>query len=222
MNKKHKKSIEFKIQKNFQDAYSLYNPRNPHISLYKREKFPFILKNSNTLKKSRKTSLSFKFYKLLLKGQNKKMSRTIIPYSVDKNTFVFKSERERADSIERKKREGHRKHLELCKISNKKRIEKMNSAREFKNKMKLIVYNNIENIKKIKNLEEKKKMQELVRMRNINYNQKKYIIETKEQMDERIKKEERRIERIKKRLQIENNKIKDKYNEIMTKIKEKG
>jgi hypothetical protein len=214
MNKNLKKSIEFKIKKNFQEAYSLYNPQIKPINGGRT-----MDKIRSSLKIKKSSSLSTKFYKLLLKSKNKKMNRKIVPNVIDKNTFIFKSELEHAESIERRKKEGDKKHLELCKISNKKKIAKLNSAKEFRNRMKLIVHNNIENIQKIKNLEEKKQMKKLVSIRKSNNYKKKFISETKQQMNDRIKEKEKEMEKLKKKLQIENAKVKNKYNEIMKKIR---
>ena len=84
----------------------------------------------------------------------------------------------------------------------------MNSAKEFRNKMKMI-QNNIELIKK-KNLEEKKKMKELISIRKINKPKKNII-------DDKLKKKKFELD---KNLDKENNIIKNKYNEIMKRVKQ--
>lgn len=209
MDNKTKMNIKHQIKKTFKESFSLYNKKN--INNIKGKTFGKI-NNVKRLKKhsSCKESLNNKFFKLLSKNKNPKETYTFFPNIIDKNTFNFNLEDENTEILRRtlKIKMGNQKHLELCKISNRNKIEKMNSAKEFRNKMKMI-QNNIELIKK-KNLEEKKKMKELISIRKINKPKKNII-------DDKLKKKKFELD---KNLDKENNIIKNKYNEIMKRVKQ--
>ena len=219
MSKIQKKEIELKIQKTFLAAYSLYNPK---IKLNNTKYQERTLNLKNSAKLLPKTTLNNKFYKLLMKNKNKhstiNQNKSFIPNIVERNNFIFSFDKEKAESIERKKREGDIKHLELSKISFLKKIEKMNSAREFKNKMKLIIHNNIENMRNKKFLEEKKQMKDVEWVRKPSNTNKNFIFQSRERINDIIKEQEKKMEKMKKKLNVDNIKIKKKYNEIMTKL----
>lgn len=208
MDNKTKMNIKYQIKKTFKNSFSLYKNKNNNNT---KGKAFGKMNNLKRLKKhsSCKESLNNKFFKLLSKNKNPKETYTIFPNIIDKNTFNFNLEDENTEILRRtlKIKIGNQKHLELCNISNRNKIEKMNSAKEFRNKMKMI-QNNIELIKK-KNLEEKKKMKELISIRKINKPKKNindYKLKKKFELNEK--------------LDIENTIIKNKYNEIMKRVKQ--
>ena len=111
---------------------------------------------------------------------------------------------------------GEIKHNYLSKMSDKKKIEKVNSAKEFLNKMK-IMQNNLEIIKN-KNLEEKKKMKELILKRKLK-KLKKNDLNSKKKSQLKPLFNAENIKIFDKKLSIEKDNLMNRFNEIMRKTK---
>ena len=171
-------------------------------------------KLKNYTKLNLKRNLSFRqtlkngFYKQL-KHSWKKQQTTLFPNIIDKNTFNFSLKDENNEILRRtfNKNKENEKHTQYSNFAYKKEIEKIKAAKEFREKMK-IIKNNLEIIKK-NNLEEKKKMKELIMIRKMKKNKK-----------ESVKKDKIKIENQEtyyKKLNIKNDKVMNKYREIMKK-----
>ena len=171
-------------------------------------------KLKNYTKLNLKRNLSFRqtlkngFYKQL-KHSWKKQQTTLFPNIIDKNTFNFSLKDENNEILLRtfNKNKENEKHTQYSNFAYKKEIEKIKAAKEFREKMK-IIKNNLEIIKK-NNLEEKKKMKELIMIRKMKKNKK-----------ESVKKDKIKIENQEsyyKKLNIKNDKVMNKYREIMKK-----
>ena len=140
-------------------SYRLYKPKNMKLNpIEKIEK----IKKVKRLKKNFSTKQTFKNFYKSLKSTWSQSKRHFYPSIIDKNTFNFNLSDENSELIKRTFiiNKGNLKHNYLTKIANKKEIEKINSAKEFRNRMK-IMKNNLEIIKK-KNLEEKIKINKLI------------------------------------------------------------
>ena len=194
-------------------SYKLYKPKNMKINSLEKNK------SVKTIKKHlpSRHSLTNKFFRSLRStcSQWSRPKKHIFPNIIDKNTFNFNLSDENNDLLKRDYilKIGEKKHNYFSKISNKKKIEKINSAKEFLNKMK-IMQNNLEIIKK-KNLEEKRKMKELILTRKIK-KFKKYDLNNKVSRRRSIFNEEK-LKTFDKKLTIEKDKLMNRFNEIMRK-----
>ena len=190
-------------------SYSLYNKDNNKI-------FNSTVKLKNIKKLQLKKCLSFRqtlnnrFFKSLRNSWFKPKT-TLFPKIIDKNTFNFSLKDENNDILKRTFNiiKGNKKHQQFTNIANRKEIAKKNAAKEFREKMKLI-QSNLEIIKKC-NLEEKKRMKELMMIRRVKKNEKQSVKKDKRNSEER--------EKYERKLNIKNDKIMNKYKEIMNKIK---
>ena len=254
----------FKKEKKILKSFSLYNINNKNNSDNNRFNSTGKIKNIKKIKSFKKHfsfrhNLNNRFYKLLKNYNNNswtKHKKRASPNIIDKNTFNFSLKDENNEILKRTLNiiNGDKKHLQYCNIANKKEIDKLNSAKEFREKMK-IIQNNLQIIKK-NNLEEKKKMKELMMIRKIknqknqeiirikletnaknNLEDKKGIkklninkiknphnviikIETKHNLKfNRINNREK-LEKFERKLDIQKDKLMNKYSEIMKRIKE--
>ena len=189
-------------------SYSLYNNKDNN------KIFNSTVKNIKKLhiKKclSFRQALNNRFYKSL-RNSWFKPKNILFPSIIDKNTFNFSLKDENNAILRRTFNiiKGNKKHQQFTNIANRKEIAKKNAAKEFREKMKLI-QSNLEIIKKC-NLEEKKKMKELMMIRRMKKNEKKSVKKNKRNFDNH--------EIIDRNLNIKNDKIMNKYKEIMNKIK---
>ena len=191
-------------------SYSLYNNKDNN------KIFNSTVKLKNIKKLHIKKCLSFRqalnnrFYKSL-RNSWFKPKNTLFPSIIDKNTFNFSLKDENNAILRRTFNiiKGNKKHQQFTNIANRKEIAKKNAAKEFREKMKLI-QSNLEIIKKC-NLEEKKKMKELMMIRRMKKNEKNSVKKNKRNFDNH--------EIIDRNLNIKNDKIMNKYKEIMNKIK---
>ena len=255
----------FKKQKKILKSFSLYNinsKNNSNINRFNSTEKVKNLKKIKTIKKhfSFKKNVNNRFYKLLRNYNNNswsKYKKRASPNIIDKNTFNFSLKDENNEILRRTFNiiNGDKKHIQYCNIANKKEIDKLNSTKEFREKMK-IIQNNLQIIKK-NNLEEKKKMKELMMIRKIK-NQKnqdlirikletnankfgKNNLEDKKKLKKininRIKNPDNviikietkhnlkfnnreKLEKLDKQLNEQNDKLMNKYNKIMKRIKE--
>lgn len=145
-------------------SYTLYKHKNPKtIQLNPIKKIKRIKKIKNHL--SLRETVESKFYKSLKRNWTQSQKNFNSKY-IDKNTFNFNVSDEYSDTLKRVsiKQKGI-KHKNLSIIAQKKVLEKINSAKQFRNKMEIML-NNLEIIKK-KMLEEKQKMKEITIIRKI-------------------------------------------------------
>ena len=177
----------FKKQKKILKSFSLYNinsKNNSNINRFNSTEKVKNLKKIKTIKKhfSFRKNVNNRFYKLLRNYNNNswsKYKKRASPNIIDKNTFNFSLKDENNEILRRTFNiiNGDKKHIQYCNIANKKEIDKLNSAKEFREKMK-IIQNNLQIIKK-NNLEEKKKMKELMMIRKIKNQKNQDIIRIK-------------------------------------------
>ena len=256
----------FKKQKKILKSFSLYNinsKNNSNINRFNSTEKVKNLKKIKTIKKhfSFRKNVNNRFYKLLRNYNNNswsKYKKRASPNIIDKNTFNFSLKDENNEILRRTFNiiNGDKKHIQYCNIANKKEIDKLNSAKEFREKMK-IIQNNLQIIKK-NNLEEKKKMKELMMIRkiknqknqdiirikletnankfpknnledkkklkklNINKNPYSVIIkiETKHNLKFNGINNKEKLEKLDRQLNEQNDKLMNKYNKIMKRIKE--
>ena len=168
-----------------QKSYSLYNPFlsratksnqnrtffSDHRTILKSDKldYPSIklnnMKRVNSYKSFKKTSLDYKFYKLLKKNRSvQKNSNFFFPNIIDKSPFNFNLKDEEAEIIKKIKNinKGNKKHRILSELAFKKETQKRKNIKEFMNEMKLYRIN-IKLVKK-QNIEEKKKKKEILNL----------------------------------------------------------
>ena len=168
-----------------QKSYSLYNPFlsrttksnqnrtffSDHRTILKSDKldYPSIklnnMKRVNSDKSFKKTSLDYKFYKLLKKNRSvQKNSNFFFPNIIDKSPFNFNLKDEEAEIIKKIKNinKGNKKHRILSELAFKKETQKRKNIKEFMNEMKLYRIN-IKLVKK-QNIEEKKKKKEILNL----------------------------------------------------------
>ena len=256
----------FKKQKKILKSFSLYNinsKNNSNINRFNSTEKVKNLKKIKTIKKhfSFRKNVNNRFYKLLRNYNNNswsKYKKRASPNIIDKNTFNFSLKDENNEILRRTFNiiKGDKKHIQYCNIANKKEIDKLNSAKEFREKMK-IIQNNLQIIKK-NNLEEKKKMKELMMIRKIknqknqdiirikletnankfpknNLEDKKKLkklnihknpysviikIETKHNLKFNGINNKEKLEKLDRQLNEQNDKLMNKYNKIMKRIKE--
>ena len=259
----------FKKQKKILKSFSLYNinsKNNSNINRFNSTEKVKNLKKIKTIKKhfSFRKNVNNRFYKLLRNYNNNswsKYKKRASPNIIDKNTFNFSLKDENNEILRRTFNiiNGDKKHIQYCNIANKKEIDKLNSAKEFREKMK-IIQNNLQIIKK-NNLEEKKKMKELMMIRKIKNQKNQEIIRIKLETNankfnledkKKIKKininrfknpdnviikieaknnlkfnginkginNREKLEKLDKQLNEQNDKLMNKYNKIMKRIKE--
>ena len=215
-------------EKKLKKSYSLYNTfNNTFNKTIKIKKYNSTekLKGIKKIKKVKKNlshnkALYNKFYKLLnmnLKNRTKRAKYELFPQIIDKNTFNFSLKDENNDILIRtiNIEKGNRKHILYSSIASKREREKIREAKEFHNKMK-IIESNLKIIKK-NNLDEKRKMKELMMIRKIkklnskpkNYDIKSYILKNDNNL--MSKQSTKRKE-----------KVMNKFEEIMKKIKQKN
>ena len=216
-------------------SFSLYNINNKNNSNNERnERFNSSgkIKNIKGIKKIKKhysfrKILNNKFYKLLKNYNNNswtKHKKRDLPTIIDKNTFNFSLKDENNDILRRTYNiiKGDKKHLQYSNIANKKEIDKLNSAKEFREKMK-IIQNNLQIIKK-NNLEEKKKMKELMMIRKVKNREKQEMMRKLVTKSNKLKfngiKNREKLEKFDRKLDIQKDKLMSKYTEIMKRIKE--
>ena len=256
----------FKKQKKILKSFSLYNinsKNNSNINRFNSIEKVKNLKKIKTIKKhfSFRKNVNNRFYKLLRNYNNNswsKYKKRASPNIIDKNTFNFSLKDENNEILRRTFNiiNGDKKHIQYCNIANKKEIDKLNSAKEFREKMK-IIQNNLQIIKK-NNLEEKKKMKELMMIRKIKNQKNQDIIRIKLETNEnklgknnledkkKLKKlninkspysviikietkhnlkfnginNKEKLEKLDRQLNEQNDKLMNKYNKIMKRIKE--
>ena len=209
-------STKYFIKENIKKSYKLYKPKS--MKLNSSEK----IKSVKTIKKDlqSKQTLTNKFYKSLKSTwlQCSKPKKLIFPNIIEKNAFNFNLSDENSDYLKRDYilKIGEIKHNYLSKMSDKKKIEKVNSAKEFLNKMK-IMQNNLEIIKN-KNLEEKKKMKELILKRKLKQLKKNDLNSKKKSQLKPLFNAEN-IKIFDRKLSIEKDNLMNRFNEIMRKAK---
>lgn len=163
-----KRTIFNNNEKKFKKSFSLYkfhiNDKKLLDSLNKNSHYSSCGEDLK-LKRHKKCSLNYKFYKILKNYRPKIIKKNTIhlPSIIDRKSFNFNSIDESND-ISRKtyfKIKGNEKHEKLREIENQKRIKKIKSTKELKKKMK-IIENNLKIIK-INNIEKKKKLMKLTK-----------------------------------------------------------
>ena len=140
-------------------SYSLYNIENNEINISEKKN------KTKKLKKhlSSRQILNNKFYKLF-KNTNSQKQKINYLFSnvIDKDNFNFKLEDE--NDIYLKKtfniQNGNKKHLQFCKLENKKKETKLNSIKLFYQQMKILQKNAKEEF-----LEQEKRKKELVKIK---------------------------------------------------------